>query len=160
MSATASMVARLRLMVNEPDSTTYSDLALAERIETYPLPDSVGLAPTATDWAPTYDLNLAAAGIWTEKAATLVTQYSFSADGASFQRGQAYDNAIKMAAHYTQQSQLDRKRTQGNRKGKSITLKATPPPVNSPGYYPNQWIGNEPEPHDDDIQGPQDWTVG
>lgn len=41
---------------------------------------------------------LAAADIWEEKAATIASQYDFSADGASLSRSQQYRHACQMAA--------------------------------------------------------------
>lgn len=145
MTVTASTVARVRLMINEPTDSTYSDAAIEERILEHPLPDSAGVAPGGEGWVPTYDLNVLAANIWTEKASALASRFSFSADGASFNLNQAYDNAIKMATYYSQQSTSAWKRSQGTRKGSSKTLTAYPPPRDAPGYYPNAWIGNQPE---------------
>lgn len=100
MTASASDVARLRRLVNEPTTTTYDDDALAEYIERYPVTDSAGLDPEDAGWAATYDLNAAAADIWGEKAAALQGQYDFSADGGSYSRGQQYEQAVKMANYY------------------------------------------------------------
>lgn len=145
MAITASTIARVRLMTNEPTDSTYSDAAIEERILEHPLPDSAGVAPGGEGWVPTYDLNVLAAEIWNEKAAALASKFSFSADGASFNLNQAYDNAMKMAAYYADQSTKAWKRGQGTRKASSKTIIAYPPPRDAPGYYPNAWVGNLPE---------------
>ena len=106
MSATAEMVARLRRMVNEASDTTYSDSDLESYIEAYPLIDAVGEVPLLTDgtsnpdWTPNYDLNAAAADIWSEKAGALAGNYDFSTQGQSFQRSQAFAAAIQAARYY------------------------------------------------------------
>lgn len=113
MSATAAMIARLRRMVNESGTDTYTDEDLAVYIETYPLIDERGEAPFEwdttdsppskdwnEDWLPTYDLNAAAADIWQEKAAAPAGDYDFSADGGSYSRSQAYEQAMKQARYY------------------------------------------------------------
>ena len=113
MSATAAQVARLRRMVAEATTDTYSDDDLEGYIEAYPLVDERGEAPyswdTSTDpptqeategWIPTYDLNAAAADIWEEKAAGIADRYDFSADGQSYSRSQAVDHAQRMARYY------------------------------------------------------------
>jgi len=134
-------------MVNEPTDATYSDAAIEERIVENPLPDSAGVSPGATGWVSTYDLYLAAANIWNEKAAILAGRYDFTADGASFKMQGAYDNALKMVNHYVKQSEDAKRRNLTlTRKATSKKLKAEPPPRESPGYYPNAWIGNEAEP--------------
>ncbi len=116
MAATAEQIARLRRMVAEPTTTTYSDVAIQAAIERYPLTDANGVdwwewdyttsPPTQSvndDWVPTYDLNAAAEEIWTEKAAAIAARHDFSADGASYSRSQAY-------AHYTRQASIYRSR--------------------------------------------------
>ena len=113
MSATAAQIARLRRMVAEPDASTYSDDDLAAYIEDYPLIDERGEEPYVWDtttepptqdanesWIPTYDLNAAAAGIWEEKAAMLAQDFDFSADGAHFNRSQAYEQMMRSARYF------------------------------------------------------------
>ena len=103
MAATAGQIARLRRMVSEPETTTYSDVVLAEYIERYPLLDERGQEPytwdTATqpptqdaneDWIVTYDLHAAAADVWEEKAAVVAGDFAFSADGGNYSRDQVY----------------------------------------------------------------------
>lgn len=100
MSATAAMVMQLRRMVAETDFETYSDSDLEDIIEQYPKIDSDGYFSDDTDWTATYDLNAAAAQIWSEKAALVAANFDFSADGATFQRSQEFEMATKMSAFY------------------------------------------------------------
>ena len=113
MTATADQIAKLRRMIAEPTTTVYSDSALADYIEAYPVTDANGEDPTYldhtttpptitvnADWIETYDLNAAAAEIWDEKAADLSDKYNFSADGGRYDRSQAYTQACAMAAKY------------------------------------------------------------
>jgi len=93
-------------MAAETVAATYSDTAIKGYIETYPLTDSYGYEPANADgianpdWTPTYDLIAAAADIWDEKAAALAGQFDFNADGAIFQRSQAYKHAAERARYY------------------------------------------------------------
>ena len=113
MSATAAQIARLRRMVNEPDSTTYDDDAITEYIERYPCVDERGEWAydwdTATtppskddndDWIPTYDLNAAAADVWAEKATVVSVDFDFSADGGSYTRSQVHEAYMKQSRYY------------------------------------------------------------
>jgi hypothetical protein len=114
-------------MVNEPDTTTYSDVTVQTYIETYPLVDMLGQPPyvrsTTTPyamianiyWTATYDLNAAAADILTEKAAVLGQDFDFSADGGSYTRSQAYQQMMSLARHY-----------RARRSPKTITLRPEP----------------------------------
>lgn len=89
MAATAADIAKLRLMVAEPTTTTYSDATLTTLIETYPLDTG-------------YDLNAAARDVWQYKAASYVTETNkVSADGKSFDFGDLYQKAMKMVEFYS-----------------------------------------------------------
>jgi hypothetical protein len=124
MTATDEQIAELRRKVAEPTYDNYSDALLADYIERYPLVDSVGEAPYIDDdgeledneyWTPTYDLNAAAAAIWSEKASTLAGNYDFSADGASYHRSQAYKQAQEQARYYSARRSI-----------KTVTLRPEP----------------------------------
>lgn len=129
MSASAADIARLRRMAAEPDTSNgYTDAVLSTTIERYPVRDSDGLAPTDTDWTDTYDLNAAAADVWSEKAASIASRFDFSADGATFNRSQAVKQAQAMAIHF-----------RSRRYAKSVPL---PADINDDS---EEWIGNLPE---------------
>jgi len=116
-------------MAAEPDSTNgYTDSVLTETIERYPVRDSDGLAPDDDDWTDTYDLNAAAADVWTEKAAALAVRFDFTADGSTFHRSQAVIQARAMAIHY-----------RARRYAKAVALEAD---INTES---DEWIGNLPE---------------
>lgn len=112
MAATADQIARLRRMVAEPTEDTYSDEALADAIERYPLEDARGEGPwvesTTTpgtleanpDWSPTYDLQQAAADVWEEKAAPYAASFDFSDAGQSFSRSQVYQFMMGRARYH------------------------------------------------------------
>ena len=102
MAATAAEVKQLRRMTAEPTLENYDDDTLAGLIETQPLDDADGNAPTDADWTPTYDLNRTAALIWDEKAAKEADSYDFSqgsAGNATYKRSQLYTQAKGMARY-------------------------------------------------------------
>ena len=101
MAATATQIALLRRMVAEPTVDTFTDFRLIEAIETYPTLDPDGLGPGETGYdANVYNLNLAAADIWDEKAACLAVQYDYGAGASNFRRSQLYDHAIERAKYF------------------------------------------------------------
>lgn len=113
MAATAAMRSRLRAMIAEATEATYTDDDLDTIIERYPRIDERGEEPydwdTTTspptqddneDWMPTYDLNLAAADVWEEKAAASAQDYDVSADGATMSRSQVYEQCSRQASRY------------------------------------------------------------
>lgn len=103
----AADLARLRRMVDESGTATYSDAALATIIAYYPVPDITGEYPylysgsANTDWTATYDLASAAADIWEEKAAAVAgVNYDFTADGATFNRSQITSGMMGQAGKW------------------------------------------------------------
>lgn len=111
---TAFQLSKLRRMIAEPTTATYSDADLIAYVKLYPISDANGHEPytdqymqgsTLTTlisplWIPTYDLNAAAAELWDEKAAALSQLYNFSADGGSYQITEKYEKARGQAAYY------------------------------------------------------------
>lgn len=95
--AAAADIARLRRMVAEPDTTTYSDVLLEDAIKRYPVADPEDVYPDESGWFPTYDLAQAAAEIWSEKATNVAANFDFNSDGAAFQKSQQYEHFMLQA---------------------------------------------------------------
>lgn len=93
-------VARLRRMVDESGTATYTDALLGAYVAEHVGLDYQGLEPNASTWVDTYDLNAAAADIWHEKAAAHSNKYDRDADGASLSRNQLHENAVKQAKYF------------------------------------------------------------
>ena len=113
MSATAAQIAQVRRMVNESDDDTYDDDAITVYVESYPSIDERGEIPWTWDtltepptkdenenWLPTYDLNAAAADIWTEKAGIVAVDFDFDADGGKYSRSQVFQQYAGLARYY------------------------------------------------------------
>lgn len=94
-------IQQMRKMINEPTANDFSDTHIEDVIAQYKLIDDFGIVPSAIDWVPTYDLNAAAADLWTEKAGKLADRFDFVADGASYHRSQVYEQAMKQARFYS-----------------------------------------------------------
>jgi hypothetical protein len=145
MTATAAQILQIRRMVNEPDLMgSYSDALIQTFIEKYPLLDElgeepydwIGVPPVATvnaDWIATYDLNAAAADIWSEKAAAVAALYDFSADGGNYSRSQMYKMYQEQARYY-----------RSRRSMKTIRMIQTPEEPVTPENY----IGNVNNPYE------------
>jgi hypothetical protein len=87
-------------MINEPTTATYSDEDLQEYVLDHALPDTDRTPVDHENWIPTYDLHAVAALIWEEKAAGLVDQFDFNADGASYQADQQYQHYMNQARYH------------------------------------------------------------
>lgn len=85
-------IAVVRRRTAEVDSLTWSDAELAQIIEAHPLAYDDAGAPIG------WDLWAAAADVWSEKASALAGNFDFNADGASYSRSQAYEQARKQAS--------------------------------------------------------------
>lgn len=105
MAATADMVARLRRMINELTTDTYSDSDLETAIESYPILDTDGNEPDDLDWVASYDLHSAAAELWAEKAAVVSADYNYSADGANLNRQGVYEQYMKLSRFHNARRQ-------------------------------------------------------
>lgn len=81
--ATAQQLADLRLLVSEPDETTYTEQTLSDRIDA-----AVG------------DLDVVAAQVWEEKAARYARLVDVSEGGSSRKMGDLQDNALLMVKHF------------------------------------------------------------
>jgi hypothetical protein len=133
----AADVIRLRRMVAEPGPDTYLDSLLIDAISRYPLADEAGRWPLTiygsanTSWTATYDLAAAAADIWEEKAAAVATYYTFTADGATFQK-------LEVTKTYEREARKWRSRRSPGNHTALIYPRGT-------AQY-DTWIGNLPEP--------------
>lgn len=102
----AADVARLRRMIAESGTATYSDAMLRDEIVRYPLPDSAGEWPyltsgsVNTDWVGTYDFAAVAGDLWTEKANAVSDNFDFTADGATYHKEQQYKHRLQQAKYY------------------------------------------------------------
>ena len=84
--ATEAEIARLRLMIAEPDAEKYTDEALAVVID------------------ESSDLNKAAFTIWSQKAASAAELVDISEGGSSRKLGDVYEQALTMAKFYSEQT--------------------------------------------------------
>lgn len=87
--ATAEEIEGLRLLVAEPDETTYTDAALGGILDAASSP------------------NEAAATIWTQKAAAAATLVNVSESGSSRSLGDIQKNALAMAKVFADAIQAD-----------------------------------------------------
>ncbi len=65
------------------------------------LADNDGLAPDDEDWAPTYDLNAAAAAAWLVKAARASPLTEIDPPGSGIVTSKVFDNCRAMARIYS-----------------------------------------------------------
>ena len=100
----AAQIVKLRRMIAETASTTYTANELSGYIALYPLPykDANGLWLDSDDtgWVATWDLAAAAADIWSEKAGAIADRFDFSGDGASHSVSQQVEHYQKMARYW------------------------------------------------------------
>ncbi len=62
--------------------------------------DSAGLAPSDSNWTPTWDLNAAAAEGWRWKAGKVAGAYTFGDSGSTFNRSDMVKACMAMAKTY------------------------------------------------------------
>lgn len=69
------------------------------------LPDPYGVLPGGVGWSETYDVNAAIAAVWRAKAGKVAGDYSFSADGASYNKGDVLAHCLEMETVYASKAQ-------------------------------------------------------
>lgn len=150
MAPSASDIARLRRLVNEPTTDTYSDDDLSAAIARYPLVDAWGNDPLVWNyavppalvanplWTEGYDLHAAACEIWEEKAAVVAQDYDFTAplDDGTYRRSQVYEQYMKQARRHA-----------ARRNPRALKTVVSPPPQPLT-IYGNVW---------NDIDYPPEW---
>lgn len=93
-------LARLGRMVASDQRPVLSDADLGDVLDGAATIDADGYRPTDPGYTPTWDLDRAAAEGWTRKAGRVAGDFSFSADGASFNKGDVLAHCEAMAATY------------------------------------------------------------
>ena len=126
---TGAQIARLRRLVAEPTTDTYTDNDLSAALELWPLPDVDGLEMDSVVWAGAWDINQAAADIWDEKAAMVASDFDFAADGGDYKRSQVYAQMTARARAFRAKRQTG-----------SLILQAYPKPLGA--VRVDSWIGN------------------
>ena len=96
------VTARVRLsnMVAAASSPVLAAVDVDALLDSHAIPDSAGLLTTDVGYATTWDLNAAAAEGWRWKGAKVAGDYTFSADGASYDKGKVMANCLEMEAKY------------------------------------------------------------
>ena len=97
----AEAQARLERMVAHDSTPTLDATEVADLLAMSRLVDADGLAPTATGWTPTYDLNRGAAEGWRWKAGQVAADFDFKTDGQEFNRSQVLRHCEQMVRHYS-----------------------------------------------------------
>jgi N-acetylmuramoyl-L-alanine amidase len=95
--ATAEEIAAFRLLIAEPDETTYTDLFLSGALDSASSP------------------NAAASSIWTQKAAAAATLVNVSESGSSRSLGDLQRNALAMAKQFADAVEGDQSTSLGIR---------------------------------------------
>jgi hypothetical protein len=117
-------------MIAEPDQTVYTDADLQVLADNCLVPDTEDRAPDEDGYITTYDLNAVASIVWDMKASAIADEFTFSADGGTYQRSQKFEQYIRQANHYRSLSVAYTKR-----------LKQTPKETSTYGdQYYQDWI--------------------
>ncbi len=96
--------ARLKAMTAADSTPVLSADELDLLLDMHRTADASGVAPGATGWVGTWDLNRAACEGWKWKAAKVAGNFTFSADGATFNRSEILANCERMIAQYSRRS--------------------------------------------------------
>lgn len=104
MDIPETIIRKVRLMINEPTTDTWTDPEIADLFPDYVCADKFGNEPDDPKWETTYNLYALASYIWQVKAARVADEFDFTADGGSFNRSQKQLMALKQASFYDSRS--------------------------------------------------------
>ena len=91
---------RLTSMVAATSRPVLSTEQVNALLDATVIPDASNLLVTDPSYVPTWDLNMAAAEGWRWKAAAVAGDFTFSADGASYDKGSVMANCLMMEAKF------------------------------------------------------------
>jgi hypothetical protein len=91
---------RLTNMVAASERPVLSLDDLDALLAAWAVPDQDGRLPQDPTWSGTWDLNAAAADGWRWKAGRVAGDFTFSADDASFSKGDVMAKCLQMADEY------------------------------------------------------------
>lgn len=101
MALTQAQLNRVRQLVNEKDTSRFSDQDIQDSADFVArMKDDAGRAPVHPDYVPTYDLFLLAAELWRVKAGLFAEDFDFRSEGAEFERSQKYTMALAQSKRY------------------------------------------------------------
>jgi len=98
----AATLARLKLDAAASSRPALSDDELGLILDRNRRPDPEGRVFGDDGYVPTWDPNAAAADAWNVKAGRVAGDFSFSADGASFSKGDVMANILEMRDRFAE----------------------------------------------------------
>lgn len=99
-------LARLKLNVQPTSEPTLSDDELDTILDLYALEDSQGLGPLDDGWLGLWDVRAASRRAWQVKAAKVVADVDYDADGAKYTQSQLHDHCLTQAELYADQGSV------------------------------------------------------
>jgi len=91
---------RVKLLAAASQDPTLTDEELTGLLDGWRLVDSEGRRPDDDQWVPTYNVDGAVAEAYRVKAGRVADQYTFGADGATYNRDQRFAHLTAMAEKY------------------------------------------------------------
>lgn len=93
-------VARVTLLGATASRPALTSSEVGDIVDSHPITDAAGVGSAGTGWDPTYDVNAATAEVWRVKAGRVAGDYNFTADDATFSKGDVLAHCLEMEAKY------------------------------------------------------------
>lgn len=100
MTARDDALAQLRLNTAPDQRPVLSDTDLDALLDRVAVADTQGRAPGSDGWEAAYDVNQASARAWRVKAGRVAGDFTFSADGATFNKADLMAHCLEMEHTY------------------------------------------------------------
>jgi hypothetical protein len=95
-----SVVERVKTLAAAESRPVLSDAEVTASIQANPMPDIYGLTIVDDGWTPTWHIPAIVSELWGIKAGKVAGDFTFSADGSSFNKGDVLAQCLTMEAKY------------------------------------------------------------
>lgn len=95
------VVARVKTLAAATARPTLTDAQVIASIKAWPKVDRDGITADMSGWSATWDINAIVAELWGVKAGLVAGNFSFSADDASYDKGDVLAHCLAMEAKWS-----------------------------------------------------------
>lgn len=99
---TSDVVVRVKTLAAASARPFLDDAEVIASIKAHPTPDRFGTSVDVDGWEPTWNLPLIISELWGVKAGKVAGDFTFGADGATFDKGAVMANCLEMEAQWAE----------------------------------------------------------
>lgn len=97
---TEDVVTRISTLAAASSRPTLTPTEVTAAIKAHPMPDRFGTSVDVDGWEPTWNIPLIVSELWGVKAGKVAGDFTFGADGSSFNKGDVMAQCLAMEAQW------------------------------------------------------------